>query len=280
MSLPTLQTLPQRLLASQAVVVAQASPHTDRPRAPLWELTAEQVLLDELPPQTPGDAQRFLLDTGLSWGDLPPPRGPALYFLTTAPSGHLHYAGRALNAVVPLTARVSDLLDQGAEFAGSPKDYLALVRRGVADLEDFDTLERWAEEGRAAGNVPPLFRHGRAAALARLLRSSDPRVPVVARRVLAATPSNTRGYSEHDQRLAREALSRHGDPDPTTRYQQSLRATLARVRELIEGEDAHRPMDDQAIAEQLQRAGVQSTRRMVARCRKQLGFPSARARVR
>jgi len=51
-----------------------------------------------------------------------------------------------------------------------------------------------------------------------------------------------------------------------------------RIREIIENEDPHKPLNDQAIAEILKKEGVPIARRTVAKYREQMGIPVARLR--
>jgi RNA polymerase sigma-54 factor len=60
----------------------------------------------------------------------------------------------------------------------------------------------------------------------------------------------------------------------------SARGIKATIEQLIAAEDPHRPLSDQALAEQLERDGVQIARRTVAKYREQLGVLPARLRKR
>jgi RNA polymerase sigma-54 factor len=58
----------------------------------------------------------------------------------------------------------------------------------------------------------------------------------------------------------------------------STREIKAALRDLIEGEDKHKPMSDDALSEALKQKGYPIARRTVAKYREQLGFPVARLR--
>ena len=60
----------------------------------------------------------------------------------------------------------------------------------------------------------------------------------------------------------------------------SARGIKATIEQLIAAEDPHRPLTDQALAESLERDGVQIARRTVAKYREQLGVLPARLRKR
>ena len=60
----------------------------------------------------------------------------------------------------------------------------------------------------------------------------------------------------------------------------SATAIQAMLRKLIDAEDARRPLSDQAIAEELQRKGIQVARRTVAKYREGLRIPSSSERQR
>ena len=60
----------------------------------------------------------------------------------------------------------------------------------------------------------------------------------------------------------------------------SARGIKATIEQLITAEDPHRPLTDQALAEHLERDGVQIARRTVAKYREQLGVLPARLRKR
>jgi RNA polymerase sigma-54 factor len=60
----------------------------------------------------------------------------------------------------------------------------------------------------------------------------------------------------------------------------SATAIQAMLRKLITGEDARRPLSDQALAEELHRRGIQVARRTVAKYREALRIPSSSERVR
>ena len=51
-----------------------------------------------------------------------------------------------------------------------------------------------------------------------------------------------------------------------------------RIREIIENEDPHKPLNDQTIAEILKKEGVPIARRTVAKYREMMGIPVARLR--
>ena len=53
-----------------------------------------------------------------------------------------------------------------------------------------------------------------------------------------------------------------------------------KVRKLIEEEDARKPLTDDALAAELQRQGIQVTRRTVAKYREDMNIPSTHARRR
>lgn len=52
----------------------------------------------------------------------------------------------------------------------------------------------------------------------------------------------------------------------------------AALKELIDGEDKHRPLSDEALAAQLKAQGFNVARRTVAKYRDVLGLPTARLR--
>ncbi|GAB2533834.1 RNA polymerase factor sigma-54 [Rhodanobacter koreensis] len=60
----------------------------------------------------------------------------------------------------------------------------------------------------------------------------------------------------------------------------SATAIQAMLRKLVDAEDARRPLSDQAIAEELQRKGIQVARRTVAKYREGLRIPSSSERQR
>ena len=60
----------------------------------------------------------------------------------------------------------------------------------------------------------------------------------------------------------------------------SARGIKARIRKLVDDENARRPLTDQAIVDILKKEGVQIARRTVAKYRDQLGILSARMRKR
>lgn len=58
----------------------------------------------------------------------------------------------------------------------------------------------------------------------------------------------------------------------------SARKVKAALKELIDGEDKHRPLSDEALAAQLKKQGFNVARRTVAKYRDALGLPTARLR--
>jgi RNA polymerase sigma-54 factor len=60
----------------------------------------------------------------------------------------------------------------------------------------------------------------------------------------------------------------------------SSKAAKEKIHRLIEGEDKHKPLSDQKIADTLKMEGVDIARRTVAKYREQMGIPSARMRKR
>ena len=58
----------------------------------------------------------------------------------------------------------------------------------------------------------------------------------------------------------------------------STRKIKAALRQLIDGEDKHKPMSDDALREALAKQGYPVARRTVAKYREQLGMPVARLR--
>ena len=60
--------------------------------------------------------------------------------------------------------------------------------------------------------------------------------------------------------------------------QMSWAAVQAKLREIIDGEDKTQPLSDDRLAEQLREAGIDISRRTVAKYRKQMQIPSARQR--
>lgn len=66
----------------------------------------------------------------------------------------------------------------------------------------------------------------------------------------------------------------HDEDDGET----SSREIMARLRELIEGEDRHHPLADRELADLLEKDGHRVARRTVAKYREMLGFPVARLR--
>jgi RNA polymerase sigma-54 factor len=55
-------------------------------------------------------------------------------------------------------------------------------------------------------------------------------------------------------------------------------AVRVKLREIIEGEDKSAPLDDDALAVELKKNGLDIARRTVAKYRKLLGIPPARRR--
>lgn len=66
--------------------------------------------------------------------------------------------------------------------------------------------------------------------------------------------------------------------ETTTGEDLSNQTVKQKVKEIIEAEDAARPLNDDKIAEMLQREGIKLARRTVAKYREQLGLPIARLR--
>jgi RNA polymerase sigma-54 factor len=58
----------------------------------------------------------------------------------------------------------------------------------------------------------------------------------------------------------------------------STREIKSKLRDLIEGEDKHKPLSDDALRELLAQQGYPIARRTVAKYREQLGIPIARLR--
>ena len=58
----------------------------------------------------------------------------------------------------------------------------------------------------------------------------------------------------------------------------SARKVKAALKELIDGEDKHHPLSDEALAAQLKKQGFNVARRTVAKYRDALGLPTARLR--
>jgi len=61
---------------------------------------------------------------------------------------------------------------------------------------------------------------------------------------------------------------------------ESQKSTMEKVREIIQGEDPHRPLSDQAICETLQKEGIQIARRTVAKYRELLKILPSHLRAR
>ncbi|QKK01988.1 MAG: RNA polymerase factor sigma-54 [Pseudomonadota bacterium] len=68
--------------------------------------------------------------------------------------------------------------------------------------------------------------------------------------------------------------------DTSDGRQVAATAVKARLRKLIGGEDASRPLSDQALADQLADSGIMLARRTVAKYREQLGIPGSAQRRR
>ena len=58
----------------------------------------------------------------------------------------------------------------------------------------------------------------------------------------------------------------------------STRKMKIALKELIDGEDKHRPMSDDQLKEEMKRKGFPIARRTVSKYREQLGVPVARLR--
>jgi len=57
--------------------------------------------------------------------------------------------------------------------------------------------------------------------------------------------------------------------------EQSARAVQAQIRQMIEAEDNHKPLSDQAIADRLRKEGVEIARRTVAKYREEMDIPTS-----
>ena len=57
--------------------------------------------------------------------------------------------------------------------------------------------------------------------------------------------------------------------------EQSARAVQAQIRQMIENEDRHKPLSDQAIADALRRQGIEIARRTVAKYREEMDIPTS-----
>ena len=57
--------------------------------------------------------------------------------------------------------------------------------------------------------------------------------------------------------------------------EQSSRAVQAQIRQMIEAENSHKPLSDQAIADELQKRGLEIARRTVAKYREEMDIPTS-----